>query len=118
MSASHTLERDGSDATVQQSGRAGLGPFKRDFSVTWAVHEVPQQSVTAHAVAGDFTRFESSYRLHADGAGHTRIEYSAVIEPKDGIPPLIGVPVMRSAIRKQFEAMLAEIDRRGRVPAD
>ena len=26
MSASHTLERDGSDARVQQSGRAGLGP--------------------------------------------------------------------------------------------
>jgi ribosome-associated toxin RatA of RatAB toxin-antitoxin module len=117
MSTSHTLERDGSDALVQQSGRAGFGPFKQDFSVTWAVHEVPQQSVTAHAVAGDFTRFESSYRLHANGAGHTWIAYAAVIEPKDGIPPLVGLPVMRIAIRAQFEALLAEIDRRAHVAA-
>jgi len=117
MSASHILERNGSDALVQQSGRAGLGPFKQDFSVLWAVHEVPQQSVTAHAVAGDFTRFESAYRLPPDGPGHTRIEYSAVIEPKGGIPPLVGLFVMRSAIRAQFEALLAEIDRRTRVPA-
>ena len=112
MAASRTLEREGSDALVLQSGRAGFGPFKQDFSLTLAVHEVRQQAVTAHAVAGDFTRFESSYRLRADGIGHTWIEYSAVIGPKAGIPPLVGLPVMRSAIRAQFEALLAEIERR------
>ena len=77
MSASRTLEREGSNALVLQSGRAGFGPFKQDFSLTLAVHEVRQQEVTARAVAGDFTRFESSYRLRTDGIGHTRIEYSA-----------------------------------------
>ncbi len=117
MAASRTLEREGSDALVLQSGRAGFGPFKQDFSLTLAVHEVRQQAVTARAVAGDFRRFESSYQLRADGIGHTRIEYSAVIEPKAGIPPLIGLPVMRSAIRAQFEALLAEIERRAQQRA-
>lgn len=117
MSASRTLEREGPDALVLQSGRAGLGPFKQDFSLTLAVHEVLRQSVTARAVAGDFRRFESTYRLRTDGIGHTWIEYSAAIEPKAGIPPLVGLPLMRSAIRAQFEALVAEIDRRARLTA-
>jgi hypothetical protein len=117
MSTSRTLEREGSNALVLQSGRAGLGPFKQDFGLTLAVHEVWQQSVTACAVAGDFRRFESSYRLSTDAAGHTRIEYSAVIEPVAGIPPLVGLPLMRSAIRAQFEALLEEIDRHAQLRA-
>jgi len=117
MSASRTLERDESNALVMQSGHASLGPFKQDFSVTLAVHEVRGQSVTARAVAGDFRRFESSYLLRSNGAGRTQIEYSAVIEPKDGILPLIGLPLMRGAIRVQFEALLVEINRCAQAPA-
>jgi len=112
MSTSRTLKREGSNALVLQSGRAGLGPFKQDFSLTLAVHEVWQQSVTARAVAGDFRRFESSYRLSTDATGHTRIEYSAIIEPMAGLPPLVGLPVMRGVIRAQFEALLEEVERR------
>lgn len=117
MAASRTLQRDGDDALVEQRGRAGFGPIKRDFSLTLAVHEEPLQAVTARAVAGDFSRFESSYRLSADGDGNTRIEYAALIEPKSGIPPLMGVPVMEWAIRRQFDALLVEIERRASVPA-
>jgi ribosome-associated toxin RatA of RatAB toxin-antitoxin module len=116
MSDSRILERRGQHALVRQSGRAGIGPFQQSFSLTLAVYEVPLQSVTARAVAGDFRRFESSYRLRTDDAGHTRIEYSAVIEPSAGIPPLVGLPLMSSTIRRQFEALLAEIDRRAHVP--
>jgi ribosome-associated toxin RatA of RatAB toxin-antitoxin module len=116
MSASRTLERNGPQVLVLQSGRAGIGPFKQSFSLTLLVDEVRQQSVTARAVAGDFRRFESSYRLRTDTAGHTRIEYSAVIEPGAGIPPLVGLPLMSSVIRRQFDALLAEIDRRAHLP--
>lgn len=69
-------------------------------------------SVTAHAVAGDFARFESAYRLIAEEQGVVRLEYDASIEPKDGIPPLVGVTVMRWAIERQFNALLKEIERR------
>lgn len=111
MRSSRMVRRDGDQVVVQQSGRAGLGPFKRDFSLTLLVSETPMQEVKAHVIEGDFVRFESNYRLLA-AEGGTYLEYSALIEPKDGIPPLVGVAVMRGAIERQFEALLAEIERR------
>jgi ribosome-associated toxin RatA of RatAB toxin-antitoxin module len=112
MAMSRTLRRDGDCAVVEQHGRTGLGPFKRDFSLTLAVQEVPLHSVTAHAVAGDFRRFESSYWLRNMNDGSVRIDYAALIEPKAGIPSLVGVPVMQHAIRRQFDALVTEIGRR------
>jgi ribosome-associated toxin RatA of RatAB toxin-antitoxin module len=117
MASSRTLRRDGDQAVVQQRGRAGLGPFKRDFSLTLAVQETPLRSVTAQAVAGDFSRFESSYQLQSTSDGGVRLEYAALIEPKAGIPPLVGVPVMEHAIRRQFDALVAEIERRAGPPS-
>lgn len=116
MASSRTLWRDGDSAVVQQCGRAGPGPFKRNFSLTLVVQETPLQSVTVQAVAGDFSRFESSYRLCSGANGSTRLDYAALIEPKAGIPPLLGVPVMERVIRRQFDAMLVEIERRGGMP--
>ena len=34
------------------------------------------------------------------------------------LPPLLGVPLMEWAIRRQFEAMLAEIERRAAMPSE
>jgi hypothetical protein len=69
MSASRTLEREGSNALVSQSGRAGLGPFKQAFSLTLAVHG-RQQTVTARRRR----RFQAVRIEHARtaGVGHTR----------------------------------------------
>lgn len=111
MRSSRTLHRAGRQAVVEQNGRAGLGPFKMDFTLTLAVREEPMQAVFARAVSGDFSRFESSYRLHPQEDGRTRLEYTSLIEPKNGIPPLVGVPVMRYAIKRQFNALLTEIER-------
>ncbi len=111
MRSSRVLQRDGDRVLVQQSGRAGFGPLQRAFSLTLEVQEQPLQTVTAHAVGGDFARFESGYRLRAGADGQTHLEYSALIEPKDGIPPLVGVALMRRAIQRQFDALLAEIER-------
>src|SRR5688572_15304637 len=41
MQFSALVSREGDDALVHQSGRAGIGPFTRGFSLTLAVHEVP-----------------------------------------------------------------------------
>ena len=113
MASSRTLHRDGDDAVVQQQGRAGFGPFKRDFSLTLVVRETPLTSITARCVAGDFSRFESSYRLHRAHDDTTRLEYTALIEPREGIPPLVGMPALEHTIRRQFDALVAEIERRG-----
>jgi hypothetical protein len=44
---------------------------------------------------------------------HTRIVYHATLKPRVAPPPLIGVPLMRSAIRTQFDALVAEVQARG-----
>lgn len=116
MQSSALLSRQGDEALVRQSGRAGIGPFMRGFSLTLAVHEAPLREVSARAVDGDFERFESSYVLGAvgDEPGATRLDYVARITPRGGIPPLVGMPILRAAMQRQFEALLAELDRRGR----
>jgi hypothetical protein len=112
MRTSRVLHREGDRVLVEQRGRAGFGPVQREFSLTLEVHEVPLQAVTARAIAGDFLRFDSGYRLRAGALGQTHLEYDALIAPQDGIPPLLGVPLMRRAIQRQFDALLAEIERR------
>ena len=82
MRSSRAVQREGDQVLVQQSGRAGLGPIKKDFSLTLRVHETPMRSVTANGVGGDFARFESGYRLHTAEGGLTRLDYSALIEPR------------------------------------
>jgi ribosome-associated toxin RatA of RatAB toxin-antitoxin module len=113
MQTSELLERQGNDLLVRQVGRAGLGPFSQTFSVTLAVRESPMREIDAQAIGGDFERFRSSYVISAvDGAGGTRIDFVASIESKAVVPPLIGLPVMRMVMRRQFDALLAEAERR------
>lgn len=117
MTSSKTLRRAGETAVVEQRGRVGIGPFHRAFDVTLSVQEQPMNSVAAKALAGDFDRFESSYRIQETGDGGTRINYDAMIEPTLSIPSVLGTPVMEHVIRRQFEALLAEITRRSAAAA-
>ncbi len=77
----------------------------------------------------DLRRFNAQYSIEADRkevttktgtnvgtnagtkAGTTLLSYHAEIEPDFFVPPLIGTALMRSKARKQFEAVVAEINR-------
>jgi len=115
VAASRTVARTGSSALVEQRGRATFGPFHQTFSLMLAVEEIPGVAIRAAAAGGDFRRFDATYELAAIDARTTRIDYHAVVEPTAGVPPLVGVAIMRSVIRRQFEAMIGEIDRRGAI---
>lgn len=112
MLASELLERHGDDLLLRQSGRAGVGPFERSFSLTMVVREYPMREVAARAIDGDFERFESSYLLSGAGDGHTRLDCIASMQPKGAVPALVGVPLMRHLMHGQFAALLAEVERR------
>ena len=115
VAASRTVSRTGSSALVEQRGRATFGPFRQTFSLVLTVEEDPGVAIRAAAAGGDFRRFDATYELAAIDARTTRIDYHAVVEPTAGVPPLVGVAIMRSLIRRQFEAMIGEIDRRGAI---
>jgi ribosome-associated toxin RatA of RatAB toxin-antitoxin module len=112
MASSRTVARTGGSAVVEQEAQASFGPFRQNFRLVLAVEEAPGESIHAIALDGDFRRFDARYDIAAIDAQRTRIDYRATLEPTGGVPPLFGVPVMRSMIRRQFEAMLGEIGRR------
>lgn len=58
--------------------------------------------------------FEGRYELEPVGAG-VRVRYTARIVPRFALPPLIGTLAVRQTVTTQFDAMMAEIDRRGRA---
>lgn len=118
MQTSQATQRQGTAATVVQTGVARWGVFQQKFSVTLQVHEDPLRTVTAEAVAGDFSKMQSRYELaEGDEPGTTHLVYRASLQPKDGIPPLIGLHVMGDIAKKQFAALVAEVERQGAVVA-
>lgn len=80
------------------------------------VHRVPS-SVDARAIAapGDdathLERFAGRYELESVG-DDVRVSYFARIVPRFALPPVIGTLAVRQTVRTQFDAMLAEIERR------
>lgn len=118
MQTSQATQRHGTNATVTQTGIARWGVFQQKFSVTLQVQEDPLRAVSAEAVAGDFSTMRSRYDVaEGDEPGTTRLVYRARLQPKDGIPPLIGLHVMGEIAKKQFAALVAEVERQGSVVA-
>lgn len=113
LASSRTVSRDGLSALIEQHGRASFGPFEQRFTVMLAVEEERDAAIRASLAGGDFRRFEAAYEIQPVDAATTRVEYRAALEPTAAIPPLFGLAVMRGMIRSQFEAMIAEIARRG-----
>jgi len=80
------------------------------------VHRAPT-SVDARAAAapGDdatfLEHFEGRYELESVDNG-VRVRYVARIVPRFALPPVVGTLAVRQTVRTQFDAMLAEIERR------
>jgi carbon monoxide dehydrogenase subunit G len=113
IALSRTLSRNGSSVVIEQHGRAGFGPFGQRFTLMLAIEEEPFAAIRASAVGGDFRRFDASYQLDEIDAMTTRLVYRAALQPNAIVPPLVGLSLMRGLVRRQFEAMVSEITRRG-----
>jgi ribosome-associated toxin RatA of RatAB toxin-antitoxin module len=112
IATSRTVSRNGSNALIEQRGRAGFGPFGQQFTLILAIEEEPFASIRASAVGGDFRRFDAIYQLASIDEETTRLVYRASFEPTTAVPPLFGLSIMRGLVRRQFEAMVSEIARR------
>lgn len=104
---------------VEQHGEFRWMFYVQPVTVRMDVVQQAPTRVDARAVAapGDdathLEAFEGRYEIDASGAG-VRLRYVAHIVPRFALPPLIGTLAVRRTVRAQFEAMLAEIERRGR----
>lgn len=116
MTASRVVQRDGPIVIVEQIGAGGF-LFASEIALTMRVTEFAPERVEMVAIAGALRRFGAQCTLAVTGDGGTRIEYHASFETDHWVPPLIGLPFMRSRTRAQFEAWLAEMERRANPKA-
>jgi ribosome-associated toxin RatA of RatAB toxin-antitoxin module len=117
LSESRTLSRSGKRAVVSQVGRVSFGPFSRTFRLVLSVREEPLAAIDATAIDGDVRSFEGRYELRAAGHGRTEIGYRARMQPADAIARRFGALPLRAQMRRQFGALLHEVERRAHAAA-
>ena len=104
--------RQGNHLLVEHSGDARFLFFSFPIDVTLEVDESPMRWVTSRAVGGNVRRMIGRYDLSEEAAGGVLLRYSGLIEPDFPLPPLIGTVALRSTVKEEFTAMVAEIERR------
>jgi ribosome-associated toxin RatA of RatAB toxin-antitoxin module len=114
MLTSHVIERRGSAATVEQTGKAGFLLFTYPIEVTVESREEPPGFIGMRMLKGNVKQLDGGYRIVKAGGGEDNyvLLWSGLIERPSLLPPLITVPLMRSNIADQFLGMVKEIERR------
>ena len=110
LKSSRVLARSGNTAIVEQKGEAGFFFYHFPIEVTFSITEVPDTSVRSRAISGTFKEMTGTYVLTEQGEA-IRLVYSGRLVPAFRLPPLIGVPALRSAVERQFLALAREIRR-------
>jgi len=114
MHISRVMERRAQVAIVKQQGEAGFLFFTRPIEVVVESLEKPPYVIEIRVLSGNLKRLDGRYQIEPDAnvPGHFVLRWSGVIEPETRLPPLIGVPILRSNVRDQFRGMVREIERR------
>lgn len=115
IQSSRLLERRGSQVRVSQKGQARLAFLSFPIDVVLVCTELEPYRIDAKAESGTLKRMEGSYLitpLPDQGPQRHRLEWKGLIEPKEALPPLIGMLLLRRNIETQFEGMVREILRR------
>lgn len=113
-------EAGGQHLVVEQAGELRFLFFSRRVAVLLDVQQQPRSRVDARALPrppvrgsdeSSLQHFEGTYTLRPIPGG-VRLGYRARFEPEFKLPPILGPLAVRLTMQAQFEAMLAEIDRR------
>jgi ribosome-associated toxin RatA of RatAB toxin-antitoxin module len=115
IQSSRLLERRGSQVRVSQKGLAKLAFFSFPMDVVLVCTELEPYRIDAKVESGNLKRMEGGYLitpLPDQGPQRHRLEWKGLIEPKEPLPPLIGMLMLRRNIETQFDGMVREILRR------
>jgi ribosome-associated toxin RatA of RatAB toxin-antitoxin module len=92
-------------AILQQKGRAGLWFFKRGFTVTFRVKEVPMAYIGFDAFQGDFEHFKGTWQVAAHEEG-TWVAHKVEIQPKFFAPGWAIRKVARTIMVETIEGVI------------
>ena len=96
---------------IEQRGEFGVLFFKKAVHATLEVVENPRSDIHFRSLEGNLRTLETDVNIRDDG-DQVVVTYRSVIEPDFWVPPLIGTPIVRVAIRKKLAAVAEEIERR------
>jgi uncharacterized membrane protein len=111
IQSSKVLERNGNRWKVAQKGLSSHGVFSFAFESIREVDLKPFESIHSHLISGTMKKLEGLTRLFPSGTG-THIVYHSESISNVWVPPVVGVSVVESEIRKQFQEIEAEILKR------
>ena len=96
---------------IEQRGEFGLLFFSKQVNVLLEVVETTPSMLYFRSLQGNLRQLETSVDMRKEG-DRVLIAYHSLIEPDFWVPPLIGTPIVRSAIRRKLDAVAGEIERR------
>ena len=111
LTSSKVVERRGEVLHIAQSGRTKVAFMTFSFAAVRAVELSPMHEIRSSLVSGDFKSYASTTRLVGLAQG-VRIVHHGEYVPKAWLPPMVGVVVIESETRTQFEEFAAEMLRR------
>ncbi len=114
MRVSRIVERRGPATIIKQQGEAGFLFFMQSVDVVVESLEKPPYVITVRVLSGNLKQLDGRYQIEPDSErpGQFVLHWFGLIEPETSLPPLIGVPILRSNIRDQFRGLVREIERR------
>lgn len=117
ITRSAVLERRGARVLLEQAGELHFLFFTFPIAARLEVLESPPGRIASHSVGGNLRSMSARYEIHPGPApGTVVLVYAGTLEPDFELPPLIGMAALRSMVRAQFRAMVAEIRRRASLP--
>jgi carbon monoxide dehydrogenase subunit G len=115
LSASSVNKRSGNRVQLEQKGEARFLFFSYPIEVVLEVLESPQSAISSRAVGGNLRRMNGRYDVKNSGNG-VSLRYAGQLEPDFELPPIVGTLAVRTMVKEQFGAMVAEIERRAAAP--
>jgi len=103
--------RDGERLRVEQRGVARWGPLTQPYTMVREIELEPIAQVRSQSVDGSPRQVRSLTHFTAV-AGGTEIRHHIELDADTWMPDLLIEPFLRHEVREQFEAVVAEMQRR------
>lgn len=109
MKSSRYLSQD--PLRIEQSGVFGVLFLRKRIQSTLDVQQLPMSEIRLVSVKGNLRKLHTNIRISVND-NQVVLDYHSVIEPDFWVPPFIGTPLVRAAIREKLTAVALEIEKR------
>jgi ribosome-associated toxin RatA of RatAB toxin-antitoxin module len=117
MDRSKVMRRTPGGAIVEQSGHASVLLFRFSVNAVVNVQEHPPERLEVTLVRGDFKYLKGAYEVKKLGGDDLRYEllWRGQMELASPVPGFVAQPLLANNVRRGFEGLVREIERRAKA---